>query len=153
MSKELGQRWLDRNHPQIAKGLAKKKAENPARKTKKKTRRAGKVSARDAEKLAAAGVTPMGKPAADYRRDEGFYKSSAWRTLRYAALKNCGGRCQCCGAPASEDSRLHVDHIIPRYKAPHLSLDIANLQVLCEDCNVGKGAWDSPDWRQHFRSI
>jgi 5-methylcytosine-specific restriction endonuclease McrA len=48
---------------------------------------------------------------------------------------------------------LHVDHIVPRYKAPHRSLDIENLQVLCRDCNIGKGAWDQTDWRQHFKSI
>lgn len=24
---------------------------------------------------------------------------------------------------------------------------VSNLQVLCADCNLGKGAWDATDWR------
>ena len=28
-----------------------------------------------------------------------------------------------------------------------LELQLTNLQMLCADCNVGKGAWDETDWR------
>ena len=35
----------------------------------------------------------------------------------------------------------------PRKTHPHLALSLDNLQVLCEDCNCGKGSWDSTDWR------
>ena len=81
-----------------------------------------------------------GKPA------EGptFYESSAWQTLRYKALKLHGAKCQLCGA----QGKLHVDHIKPRSKFPELELRLDNLQVLCQDCNLGKGAWDSSDWRK-----
>jgi 5-methylcytosine-specific restriction endonuclease McrA len=72
-----------------------------------------------------------------------FYNSDAWRTLRYRALKQHGGKCQCCG----RKGRLHVDHIKPRSRFPELELELTNLQVLCEDCNLGKGAWDQTDWR------
>ena len=64
-----------------------------ARLAAKRAKRRAKRRQQDAAKLAAAGVTPMGRPSPDYVRDDGFYKSSSWRTLRYAALKNCGGRC------------------------------------------------------------
>lgn len=76
-----------------------------------------------------------------------FYQSRAWKELRYRALIQCGARCQCCGASASTGAVLHVDHIKPRSKYPHLQLSLSNLQVLCEHCNYGKGAWDSTDWR------
>jgi 5-methylcytosine-specific restriction endonuclease McrA len=84
---------------------------------------------------------------------DGFYVCAEWRALRYLALRNCEGRCQCCGARAADGVQLHVDHIKPRATHPHLSLVLSNLQVLCADCNVGKGAWDDTDWREHWRSI
>jgi len=82
-----------------------------------------------------------------------FYVSSAWRTLRYLALTNCGGACQCCGAKASDGVKIHVDHIKPRSKYPKLELDIDNMQVLCSDCNLGKSNIDDTNWRQHWESI
>lgn len=94
---------------------------------------------------------PIGEPHPDYKKDEGFYKSRAWRELRLLALSNCRV-CQACGA-RPPDVVLHVDHVQPRYKAPHLALSLENLQVLCEDCNIGKGAWSMADFRGHFGSI
>lgn len=78
---------------------------------------------------------------------EEFYASEPWRRVRYEALKLHGGRCQCCGRspPAVV---LHVDHIMPRHTNPELELNINNLQVLCEDCNLGKGWQDTTDWRK-----
>lgn len=77
-----------------------------------------------------------------------FYTSQPWRSLRYAALKKHGAACQCCGGTAkSTGSPLHVDHIKPRSKYPDLELRLDNLQVLCEDCNMGKGGRDQTDWR------
>ena len=43
---------------------------------------------------------------------------------------------------------MHVDHIKPRSTHPHLSLDESNLQVLCDDCNVGKSNRYEDDWRK-----
>lgn len=82
-----------------------------------------------------------------------FRKSLAWRQLRYLALVNCGGRCQCCGASANDGVVLHVDHIKPASVYPELALCLDNIQVLCDDCNIGKGSWDSTDWRGHINSI
>ena len=76
-----------------------------------------------------------------------FYASDAWREVRYRALKLHGAKCQCCGASRVDGKVMHVDHIKPRSKFPKLELDINNLQILCEDCNLGKGARDQTDWR------
>lgn len=94
---------------------------------------------------------PIGAPHPDYVKDDEFYKSRAWRELRLEALRNMRN-CQACGRGPQHGIVLHVDHIQPRYRAPHLSLVLSNCQVFCEDCNVGKGAWDETDFR-HFRSI
>lgn len=78
-----------------------------------------------------------------------FYRSREWREVRYDALLLHGGACQCCGAThCGGGPKLHVDHIVPRSVAPDLALDVDNLQVLCEDCNLGKGARDATDWRE-----
>lgn len=78
-----------------------------------------------------------------------FYQSAEWISLRYQALKKSRGCCECCGAtPLSSGKPLHVDHIKPRSKHPHLALELANLQVLCADCNIGKSNKDDTDWRQ-----
>ena len=78
---------------------------------------------------------------------EDFYKSRAWRELRFIALRNSEGRCNLCGGRASDGLTLHVDHIKPRSKFPGLALDLDNLQVLCEDCNFGKSNYDDTDYR------
>lgn len=75
-----------------------------------------------------------------------FYKSDAWRELRYKALKLYGRQCMCCGAKPP-NTVLHVDHIKPRSRFPDLALDIDNLQILCEDCNLGKSNNDCVDYR------
>jgi len=77
------------------------------------------------------------------RRAESFYETAEWRAVRYQALKQSGGRCALCGA----GGELHVDHIKPRSVRPDLALSPANLQVLCRNCNVGKGNQDAIDWR------
>lgn len=76
---------------------------------------------------------------------DAFYKTKEWRVLRYKAILKYGRKCMACG---DETSTIHVDHIKPRYSFPDLELDINNLQILCEDCNMGKGGWDRTDWRE-----
>ena len=76
-----------------------------------------------------------------------FYDSPAWQRLRYEALKRSNGKCELCGSGKSQGSVLHVDHIKPRSRFPHLELELSNLQVLCKPCNMGKGARDDTDWR------
>jgi 5-methylcytosine-specific restriction endonuclease McrA len=57
----------------------------------------------------------------------------AWRTTRAQVLERDGHACQQCGAPAT-----HADHVTPR--AYGGSDDATNLQALCADCNLKKGA-------------
>jgi|LakMenE18May11ns_1017448.scaffolds.fasta_scaffold9737470_3 5-methylcytosine-specific restriction endonuclease McrA len=76
-----------------------------------------------------------------------FYDTREWKELRYQALKIYGPRCQCCGASPADGIVIHVDHIKPRSKYPELELDIKNLQILCEPCNIGKSNKDDTDWR------
>jgi 5-methylcytosine-specific restriction endonuclease McrA len=82
-----------------------------------------------------------------------FYRSWDWRTLRMEVLKERGARCECCGStPEHTDMsgnpvKICVDHIKPLAKNWHLRLDKSNLQILCDECNQGKGAWDETDWR------
>lgn len=79
--------------------------------------------------------------------DSGFLASFEWKATRMMAIKKYGPVCQCCGASPKTGAVINVDHIKPRKLFPHLALDLANLQVLCSDCNHGKGNWDQTDWR------
>jgi 5-methylcytosine-specific restriction endonuclease McrA len=88
-------------------------------------------------------LPPIGSRA--WILSQAFYKSFEWKEVRYKALKLYGAACQCCNA--SKGKTMHVDHIKPRSKYPELALDLNNLQILCEDCNIGKSSWDETDWR------
>ena len=76
-----------------------------------------------------------------------FFLSREWQDLRYRVLRANNGRCELCGRSKKDDVSLHVDHIKPRSRFPELALEITNLQVLCEDCNMGKGNRCTRDWR------
>ena len=78
---------------------------------------------------------------------DAFLKTYKWRQLRMMAIKLHGPRCQCCGASAATGAVINVDHIKPRRQFPELALVLDNLQILCADCNHGKGNWDRTDWR------
>lgn len=88
------------------------------------------------------------KVRAMYIASAEFLKSYEWRSKRMEAIKLHGARCQCCGATPKDGVRINVDHIQPRKTHPELALDLNNLQVLCEECNHGKGNWDNTDWRE-----
>lgn len=76
-----------------------------------------------------------------------FYESYEWLKLRYKTLKAFGSVCMACKRPASDEVIIHVDHIKSVRKYWYLRLDPDNLQVLCSECNHGKGNWDETDWR------
>lgn len=88
----------------------------------------------------------------NYVNSQEFLDSVEWRRLRLVILKRDGARCQCCGASAASGAVMHVDHIKPRRTHPELYLDPNNLQVLCHECNHGKGNWDMTDWRRKHES-
>lgn len=57
------------------------------------------------------------------------------KQTRVLVLQRDGFRCRFCGTTA-EESRLQVDHIMPRARGGIDALN--NLATLCEDCNAGK---------------
>jgi 5-methylcytosine-specific restriction endonuclease McrA len=59
-----------------------------------------------------------------------FYSSTAWRTARTKARARDG----CCTKCGTTDY-LTVHHITPVNEAPHLALDLDNLQTLCRSCH------------------
>src|SRR5512134_2357366 len=73
-----------------------------------------------------------------------FYRLPQWEILRRNTLRKYGLKCMRCGIT---DVKMHVDHIKPRSRYPHLSLDPDNLQVLCEPCN----SWKSNVYIKDFR--
>lgn len=81
-----------------------------------------------------------------YVNSPAFLASFEWRQARFATLKRYGAKCQCCGATPATGAVMNVDHIKSRRRRPELALDLENLQVLCGDCNHGKGN-DEVDFR------
>lgn len=72
-----------------------------------------------------------------------FYSSWEWKKARFEILKRYGAKCMLCGS----EHRIVVDHIKPRRFFPELSLELSNLQVLCNECNQGKSNDDYTDFR------
>lgn len=85
-----------------------------------------------------------------YVMTDSFLSSYEWRRVRMAALKKYGPVCQCCGATPKTGAVMNVDHIKPRKLFPELALTVENLQILCHECNHGKGNWDMTDWRDNM---
>lgn len=81
------------------------------------------------------------------RKVHPFYDSDRWRALRWDVLKRDGAVCVVCGASKKTGAVLHVDHIQPRSLRPDLEWEPDNLQVLCQECNLGKSNRDSTDFR------
>lgn len=85
--------------------------------------------------------------------DADFYSSREWKALRVRVLERYECRCMMCGrSPKEHGVVIHVDHIKPRSKYPELSLEFSNLQLLCDDCNFGKGNKYETDYRPDILS-
>lgn len=82
-------------------------------------------------------------------KSKDFLESKYWKRLRYKALVLNGNKCQCCGSSPSTGAVLNVDHVLPRLLFPELALQVSNLQVLCSDCNEGKGNWDMTRFKEN----
>jgi 5-methylcytosine-specific restriction endonuclease McrA len=80
-----------------------------------------------------------------------FMQTEEWlqeyRKIRYRTFLKYGQICMVCFTKGEEHNPIHCDHIKPRSRFPELSLDPHNMQVLCLECNYGKGNWDETDWR------
>lgn len=120
------------------KDAVKAAADKKRRKKRKKERQAlGRTERRSPVKVSGVDVTTTA-----------FLDTFEWRKLRMEALKKYGPKCMCCGATPATGAVMNVDHVKPRKLFPALALDINNLQILCHECNHGKGNWDQTDWRQ-----
>jgi hypothetical protein len=64
--------------------------------------------------------------------------------LRYQFLKTQPQplRCSACGMTVAEGAKLCVDHIRPIRHHWYLRLEASNFQLMCTDCNLGKGSDD-----------
>lgn len=101
-----------------------------------------KKKKRNLDRMKRKGIEPEYRPGVMKAE---FYLTREWKKLRWEVLVESDGKCQMCGRSKSDGAILHVDHIRPRSKFPYLELDKKNLQVLCGDCNIGKGAntWEA----------
>ena len=79
-----------------------------------------------------------------------FLKTFQWCRVRMKALRKYGNTCMCCGATREDGVKICVDHIKPRKLFPKLALDINNLQILCDVCNLGKGNGFDIDWKNGY---
>ncbi len=78
-----------------------------------------------------------------------FYQSPEWRKLRYQILEKYGNKCFACGrSPKKDNVVIHIDHILPRSIYPEHALAFSNMQVLCEDCNMGKSNKYESNWKR-----
>jgi Homing endonuclease associated repeat/HNH endonuclease len=64
-----------------------------------------------------------------------------WRQ-RAIVLMRDSAKCRLCAASPQSGARLHVDHIVPWSRGGETVIE--NLQVLCEQCNIGKSNIDAP---------
>lgn len=117
--------WCDKNATHIQ--MTAKKASPATKKDKQKTRRK--------------------KARFDKVANDSFLNTYEWRKVRMEALKKYGPKCMCCGATPATGAVMNVDHIKPRKLFPEMALELSNLQILCHECNHGKGNWDQSDWR------
>jgi 5-methylcytosine-specific restriction endonuclease McrA len=85
--------------------------------------------------------------APSQKKIDNFYGSWEWKRLRYDFIKKNIRKCKCCGATPDDGISINVDHIKPIRHYWHLRTKEYNLQVLCADCNMGKGSRDETDWR------
>ncbi len=67
--------------------------------------------------------------------DSHFYLCHAWRTTVYHFLKKRKNRvCTQCHIGPRHPKELRVTHIKSRFLYPELSLDVKNLQCVCNNC-------------------
>ena len=92
--------------------------------------------------------SPNLNPIAKHSTARAFNASIGWKKARFEVLEHYSGECMLCGRSKKRHGIVvSVDHIKPRSTHPELSLRFDNLQILCEDCNQGKGSYESKDYR------
>ena len=124
----------------------------PKKESAAKRRREREKAKKERKRLRAAGLyvkpnSPVVRIGGVDVKSDKFLETYEWRKLRMEALKKYTPKCMCCGATPATGAVMNVDHIKPRRLFPSLAMDINNLQILCHECNHGKGNWDQTDWR------
>lgn len=139
------EQWVRMNFSYICSKYYEKYPQGSAEASKNKAARKKRKKQRPVERRPS---TPKSKTVSGIDvTSDAFLSTFEWRRVRMEALKKYGPRCMCCGATPATGAVMNVDHIKPRKKWPSLALDVNNLQILCHDCNHGKGNWDQTDWR------
>lgn len=139
------EQWVRMNFSYICSKYYEKYPQGSAEASKNKAARKKRKKQRLVERRPS---TPKSKTVSGIDvTSDAFLSTFEWRRVRMEALKKYGPRCMCCGATPATGAVMNVDHIKPRKKWPSLALDVNNLQILCHDCNHGKGNWDQTDWR------
>lgn len=112
------------------------------RKRKSKSRRRQKI--KKINEVLKKNDNPLSLNTTKNYREKGFYSTKDWLKLRFAVLVKYGRTCMLC---KETEGPMHVDHIIPKSRAPQLALAMSNLQVLCRACNIGKSDSNDTDFR------
>jgi len=139
------EQWVRTNFSYICSKYYEKYPQGSAEASKNKAARKNRKKQRLVERRP---ITPKPKTVSGIDvTSDAFLSTFEWRRVRMEVLKKYGPKCMCCGATSATGAVMNVDHIKPRKKWPSLALDVNNLQILCHDCNHGKGNWDQTDWR------
>lgn len=88
----------------------------------------------------------LNKLGATFIKSKEFLATKEWKRLRIDAIEKYGNCCMICGRKPPEIT-INVDHIVPRAVDWTLALTLDNLQILCSDCNEGKGNRYTTDYR------
>jgi 5-methylcytosine-specific restriction endonuclease McrA len=78
-----------------------------------------------------------------------LYKSDAWKNATANQRREFISKVQA-------DKRMEKERLVEEDRKkkraekmfPSLALEIKNLQILCHECNHGKGNWNQTDWRK-----
>lgn len=93
-------------------------------------------------------IPPLKKGELPSRKHtQAFYATLAWKELSYRTRTRYPPRCMLCLKPGSETNPLVCDHIKPLRFNWELRLDPNNMQILCNNCNIGKGSHCDADYR------
>ena len=68
-------------------------------------------------------------------KEQGFYKSTAWRHLRLLALQRDNYLCRECLRSKRITKAAEVHHVKLVSSHPELALTLDNLESLCHDCH------------------
>jgi len=68
-------------------------------------------------------------------KEQGFYKTNAWKRLRIQALNRDHWLCRECLRQGRIRTAKEVHHIKPLEDFPELGLRLDNLESLCHDCH------------------